>query len=254
MKYFILSILGLVFIASCKPTKEKADYLITAAKIYTVDSTNRQVEALAIKEGRIIAIGSKAELLKRFDADSLISYPDAFIYPGFIDAHCHFLAYGKIKSRYVDLTGTQSFEEVLEKLQEFHKNNPESSWILGRGWDQNDWKVKSFPKRTKLDSLFPDKYVLLTRIDGHAVLANGALLQKAGFTPETQIAGGELIIDQGKLSGILLDNAADSLKNMVPELSLNEKQKALQQAQSDCFGVGLTSVVDAGLHADDISF
>lgn len=241
-----LSILiALIVLNSCT-MKEKADLIITNAKIYTVDSAMTIVEAMAIKAGKIIATGSDAEILSKYNSEKSIDMNGKTVYPGFMDAHCHFYGYG-ITQRYANLVGTSSFDDVLKTLMEFNTAHPDNPWILGRGWDQNDWETKEFPTKEKLDSLFPDKPVMLVRIDGHAILVNQKTLDLADFHNDTKIVGGELLLLNGSLTGVLLDNAADLIKAMVPKLNEKEIESALEIAQKDCFAVGLTSVMDAGL-------
>ena len=180
-----------------------------------------------------------------------------FIFPGFIDAHCHFYGYGKGLNE-LDLVNTASFQEVINALIYYAKENniyPEhaeinvnkTQWIIGRGWDQNDWKVNEYPDKRKLDSLFPNIPVLLKRIDGHAILVNQKALDIAGFTEKTKISGGELVLKSGKLSGILIDNAGDSLESCIPKQNADLIAKALLKAQDSCIKMGLTTIDDAGL-------
>jgi predicted amidohydrolase YtcJ len=133
--------------------------------VYTVDSNFTVAEAFAVADGRIIAIGSKDEILK-YDAKEKIDLNGQFVYPGFADAHCHFYGYG-IDLKLINLTGTKSFDAIIDSLI-LHKHKKFSGWVFGRGWDQNDWTDKSYPDKTKLDSLFPNTPVFLMRIDGHA--------------------------------------------------------------------------------------
>ncbi len=228
--------------------KQPVDMIVTNAKIYTVDSAGTLAEAMSIKDGKIIATGTSDDISSKYKADKILDAKGKSIYPGFIDAHCHFYGYGITKLLYADLTGTKSLEEVVEVVAKFTKDHPDNPWILGRGWDQNDWQNKTFPTRRELDSLFPEKPVMLTRIDGHAILVNGKTLELAGYNTQTKISGGELMQTHGRLTGVLLDNAADKIKAMVASISNKQIQAALLQAQKDCFGVGLTSVVDAGLN------
>lgn len=236
----------MVSISSCQP-KQSVDKILINGKIYTVDSQMSIVESIAIDKGKIIAIGSSEEIQSKYQTDNLIELNSAAVYPGLWDAHCHFYGYGLSQERYANLVGTTSFDDVLEKLAEYHKVHPNQSWILGRGWDQNDWTEKEFPTKDKLDQLYPDVPVLLIRIDGHAALVNSKALALAGFTTETKIFGGDLISNADGLTGVLLDNAADSLKHMVPKPNAELIVKSLLKAQDDCFAVGLTSVMDAGL-------
>lgn len=119
--------------------------------------------------------------------------------------------------------------------------------MLGRGWDQNDWKEKDFPTKEKLDELFPNIPVLLTRVDGHAVLVNSEALKRAKITADTKIEGGDILLLEGEPTGILLENAADKLKAMIPEPNDKDNIQALIDAGENCYSVGLTSVGDAGL-------
>jgi predicted amidohydrolase YtcJ len=237
-----------MMILSCTTTpKEEADLLISRARIYTVDSAFHVYEAMAVRAGKILELGSDVDLKKKYKAKVYQEFNGSPIYPGFIDAHCHFYGYGLARERYADLVGTKSFEEVLQRVREYAETHPEQSWILGRGWDQNDWEKEEFPDNTRLNELFPAIPVLLIRIDGHAVLVNDKALELAGFSTETKISGGDLLQKDGKLTGVVLDNAADSLKALVPEADEALIRKALLRAQDDCFAVGLTAVVDAGL-------
>jgi len=150
-----------------------------------------------------------------------------------------------------DLVGTDSFEEILEILQEHHEKS-QGEWILGRGWDQNDWEVKEWPTREKLDELFPDVPVMIRRIDGHAALVNGEAIRRAGLTPSSEIEGGDIVLKNGELSGILVDNATSLVGRMVPDPGKEEIKQSILIAQANCYAVGLTSVHDAGVGAETI--
>ena len=150
-----------------------------------------------------------------------------------------------------DVPGTSSMEEVVHRLKKFNKrNNP--NWLLGRGWDQNDWDVKVFPTNDLLNEAFPNKPVILSRIDGHAVLANDFALKVAGINASTKVSGGEVLLKNNQLTGVLVDNAADLIKNIIPDFTTEQKTNALKKAADDCFAVGLTTVSDAGLDLKDI--
>ena len=151
--------------------------------------------------------------------------------------------------RSIDLKGTISFNEVVEKVMEHHHQFP-SEWIEGRGWDQNDWEIKEFPTRELLDKAFPDNPVYLTRIDGHAAIVNSEALKRAGITKETKVTGGEIIQENEQPTGLLLDNAMELISKIIPPLGIDEQRKALQLAEAKCFAVGLTSVQDAGLEKE----
>ncbi len=249
-KRFLIPCLIILF-ASCN-NKEQVDMVILAAKVYTADSQFNEYEAIAINEGKIVAVGDKSSIANKYSSDSTIDASGSFVYPGFIDAHCHFSGYA-LSSYRLDLVGTKSYEEVLAKLVEYDKTNT-LNWIYGRGWDQNDWEIKEFPDKAALDSLYPDKLVILKRVDGHAVLCNQKALDMAGITLNTVIHGGIIEKKNGKLTGILIDNAAEPVENIIPALPpLAEAIKYLQAAEKECFSLGLTSVVDCGVKADVIT-
>lgn len=239
-------IIGITLVLSSCTQKENVD-IILAGTIYTCDSILSTVEAVAIKGGAIVAKGDKRELLKQYSADNYISDENFYIYPGFIDAHCHFSGYALTSYR-LDLIGTKSYEEVLEKTIAYEKEN-KYDWIYGRGWDQNDWDVKEFPNKSKLDSLFPNKPVILKRVDGHAVLCNQKALDMAGITTQTKVPGGIIIKENGILTGILIDNATEEVEKIVQLPNKTQALKLLKSAEEECFSLGLTTVVDCGVQA-----
>ncbi len=252
-KISLISLIALIItFFSCSQMKKKVDLIIYSSKVYTVDSCFSTAESFAVKDGKIVELGTTEAIFNKYSAPKVYNAFGKTIYPGFIDGHCHFVSYAKGLVSNADLVGTGSFDEVLDTLRA-HYNKYEPEWLTGRGWDQNDWKVKEWPVKDRLDELFPDVPVVLTRIDGHAVLANSLALREAGINADTKITGGEIFIDeQGEPTGILIDNAADRMKYLIPELNRKEKTEALLSAQKNCFAVGLTSVVDAGLDKDDI--
>jgi hypothetical protein len=250
MKNLAFIILLIILTSGCN-MKEKADLILINGLIYTVDSTSSVKQAFAVADGLFLAIGSNEEILGAYASDLVIDAGGKPLFPGFIDGHCHFYGYGLNQHQAVNLKGTRSFDEILQLLRNYHETHP-YIWIIGRGWDQNDWDVKEFPDNTLLDQLFPQNPVILTRVDGHAVLANSEALRRAGIDAKTRVVGGEVRLINGKLSGMLLDNAADLMKGVIPEPEDLLKESALVQAQHDCFKVGLTSVVDAGLDYETI--
>ena len=231
---------------------DKADLIITNAVIYTVDSNFTTAEAMAIAKGKILAVGSHDEITGKYYADLVYDLGGKEVYPGLIDAHCHFLGYGLGRMKRADLKGTHSMAEVVERVQQHHEKFPDLYWIEGRGWDQNDWANKQFPDKSKLDELFPGNPVMLTRIDGHAALVNSKALELAGITTETKVVGGDIIYSNGQPTGVLIDNAMELVKKVIPEASAEEIISALLLAQDDCFAVGLTSVHDAGLETQQV--
>lgn len=252
IKYLILIPALACGFARCN-MKEKAQLIFLNAKIYTVDSAFSVVQAMAISDGMILATGSNQEILDAWEPDSLVDLGGKPVYPGFNDGHCHFYGYALGLYQSVNLKGTASYDEILQLLRNYHEKYP-YVWILGRGWDQNDWEVKEFPDNSLLDELFPDNPVVLKRVDGHAVLANSEALRRAGITANTTIDGGEILLKNGKPTGILIDKAADMIDAIIPEADPGVKNNALLKAQEDCFEVGLTSLSDAGLDFETVLF
>ena len=235
----------LLIMISCNAQKREADLLLTNGKVYTVDAEFSTAEAIAISDHRIIAVGTSEEILKGFRADEVRDLKGACVYPGWIDAHCHFFGYG-MNLNAVDVAGTGSVEEIIEVLKAYREKNP-VGWITGRGWDQNDWEMQEFPDRTMLDEHFPRTPILLRRIDGHAAWTNSLALEIAGVTAGTKVEGGVVMLTSGKPNGILLDNAIGLVASKIPAPTKADMILALQQAEKNCFSVGLTSVHDAGL-------
>lgn len=248
LKIIALFLLFIVF--SCTSNKESVDLIIANAKIYTVNETFELVEALAIKEGKIIAVGTSEEIKEKYQAKEIIDAKNQFVYPGFYDAHAHLYRLG-ITMQTVNLRDTKSYDEVVARVVAF-QNEKKVDFIEGRGWDQNDWENKEFPSRVKLDSLFPDTPVVLTRIDGHAMLVNGKAMELAGITPITKIEGGQIEVIAGKTTGILVDNAMELIKAITPEPNLKTKIQALKDAQQTVFNYGITTINEAGLERDII--
>lgn len=230
---------------SCESKKTEVDTIVTHANIYTVNSAFNKAEAFAIKDGKFVAVGSAHDIDKAFFAKETIDAKGQTITPGFIDAHCHFYNLG-LNKQTVDLVGTTSFEEIIQKVIDFQKKK-NTSFIIGRGWDQNDWEDKNYPNKKVLDSLYPDVPVALTRIDGHAMLCNQAALDLAQISTNTQASGGEIIQETGNLTGILIDNPMELVEAVFPKPTKAQQIEALLEAQTFCTNLGLTTVSDAGL-------
>ena len=249
MKYICILLFSVFVMTSCQEL-ERADLILFNANIYTVNDSFAKAEAVAIKDGKFLAIGTTAELVKKYEAANNIDVGGKTILPGLIDAHCHFLGLG-LSEQKVKLQGTKSFDEVVQRIVDFQKAK-NVSYITGRGWDQNDWEVKKFPTKDKLDSIFPDTPVAITRVDGHALLANQAAIDLAGVTVDTPFSGGDIIKKDGKLTGIFIDNPMDLIYAKIPNESLNEVIQALKDAEKICIANGLTTVNDAGLSREVI--
>ncbi len=244
-----LSVIILFIFNSCN-TNRHADKIFYNGKIYLVDNNFSEAEAFAVSNGRIRAIGNNDDILDDYQATEKIDLKGATVFPGFIDAHCHFYGYASDLMK-CDLYGSISFDEVIDRLIEYSKTN-KFSWILGRGWDQNDWADKNYPSNEKLDSLFPDIPVFIVRVDGHAALCNTKALAIAGITSQFPVDGGEIVTGEEGLTGLLIDNAVDIVKKKIPVFDKAILEESLLKAQANCFSVGLTTVDDAGIGKDSI--
>ncbi len=246
MKNFLFPLIASVLLFSCASVdKQDADLLVFNAEVYTVDGEFSVAEAFAVKDGKFLETGTAEELEEKYTFKDRLDAGGKTILPGFIDAHAHFYRMGLARQT-VDLTGTKSFEEVVARIVEFQEER-NVDFITGRGWDQNDWAVKEFPAKDTLDILFPDTPVAITRIDGHALLANQVALDMAGITLNTSAEGGAIEIKNGKLTGILIDNPMDLVGKAMGEPSREEQIDALLEAQKISFSYGLTTVDDAGI-------
>ncbi len=241
----------LALLTSCAYKHKDADLVIHNAHIVTLDSADHEFQAMAIKDGRVIELGPENQILNEYTTKETYDAAGRTVYPGFIDGHCHFLGYGLNKQK-IDLNGSKSWEEAVERTVAFASSHPRNAWVIGRGWDQNLWPVKEFPNNARLNELFPDRPVLLQRVDGHAAMVNQAALERVGLNARSVIAGGILEVRDGKPTGLLVDNAVDVFQKIFNEADEATKRQALLDAQADCFEKGLTMVCDAGLDAGSI--
>jgi len=240
----------ILLLSSCYKTEE-ADLVVHNATIYSVDEAFNTYQAMAIKDGKIIELGAEREILNRYKAKKTIDAKKRFVYPGFYDAHSHFLGFARNRGE-INLFGSKSFEEVVDRVQKFVAKS-DREWIVGRGWDNNTWENKDFPNKAVLDSLFPDRPVHLTRVDGHAALLNSEALRRSGIDEDTEIRGGIVVRDEsGELTGILIDLAEEMAADSIKPMRLELQSRLIQEAEAECFAAGLTSVTDAGLSIQDI--
>ena len=245
----LVAVAIIVLFSSC--INQRVDLVVHHAQIYTVNESFAVAEAMAVQDGKIIAVGSNDDILKTYQADSLVDAKGAKVYPGFIDGHAHFLGYGQ--SLYaVDLMFASSWEEVLDRVKAFVETHPGNGWIRGRGWDQNRFPGKAFPTNAELNVLFPDRPVLLERVDGHASIANEKALSIAGVKAGQTMEGGDFVVSNGKLTGLLIDNAVGVVERNVPAATKEDYKNWSTAAQKNCFATGLTTITDCGLSPNDI--
>ena len=236
----------LILLSSCS---EKADLIVHNANVYNLNSSLDKSSSFAVKDGKFIYVGND-EILSKYSSANIINAQGLPIYPGFIDSHAHFFDLGYYINQ-VDLKNTNSLEEVIERVISFDSEN-NTEFLIGRGWDQNDWRNKDFPDNLLLNQEFPDKAVVLRRIDGHAYLVNDFALKLAGIDNSSNVEGGEFIKENGKLTGVLIDNAMRLIDDIIPEPTKEQTVKALLSAQNLAFENGLTTISDAGLTKSQI--
>lgn len=252
----LYSVIVLFFVAlfySCTTNKE-VDLIVYNAKIYTVDSSFTIYEALAVKNGVFVDMGTSKEIQRKYVAKDSINALGKAIYPGFYDAHAHFFMFADLLDQ-VDLSNTRSLAEVVEKLKIYQDAYPDRKWIIGGGWDQNKWGIAGFPTKDSLDKYFPNTPVFLSRVDYHAALVNGKALELAQIDSLFRVEGGLIVSDSiGRPSGVLVDNAMSLVAQHIPLPEERPLLLGLRRAQDSLFSVGLTSIVDAGLTMEQLDY
>ena len=222
--------------------------VVSNANIYLGIPLAEKVEAFAHEDGLVVAYGKQDDLTAAYPDATHLDLSGATVVPGFIDAHAHLLGLGESLMR-VDLMGTDNKGEVLQRMKDFAADLSDQQWLLGRGWDQNDWPVKELPSVADLDSAFPSRPVWVRRIDGHAGWGNSAALAFASedLTGDWQPDGGEIKRNQqGEATGIFIDNAMQLIESKIPAPSDQQMSDALSLAMNKTASVGLTSIHDAG--------
>jgi hypothetical protein len=230
--------------------------LLTAKRIHTSDPEQPVAGAMALDgEGRVLAVGEAAALSARYPDAERIDVGDATVIPGLIDAHGHVMGLGYALLR-ADLVDAADKAEVIARLQAFAQSLPDDAWLLGRGWDQNDWPGKDFPTAADLDAAFPGRPVWLERVDGHAGWANSAAIRAVprDLAGDWQPDGGRILRDDtGKPTGIFIDTAADLVNAVVPPPDDALREEALERALEAAVRTGLTGVHDMGTKQADLA-
>ncbi len=204
-------------------------------------------------DGRIIAVGSRAEVTARAAGAKVHDAQGATVVPGLIDAHAHLMGLGYALMR-ADLMGARSKAEVIARLKSFAAGLPGDAWLLGRGWDQNLWPEKSFPTAADLDAAFPDRPVWLERVDGHAGWANSAALRRVArdLAGDWQPDGGQILRAAGRPTGVFIDAATRLVDEVVPPPDAAFRAEALERALEATARLGLTGVHDMGTSLADL--
>jgi predicted amidohydrolase YtcJ len=237
-----------------EPTRQPADLVLIDAHIVTLDSRMPEAEAMAVVDGRIVALGGAEEIRATYQPQQAIDAGGATVLPGLIDAHAHVINLGRYL-RNVELIGTASPEQVLEKVRAAAMDRRSGEWIVGRGWDQNDWEIKEFPSREMLDRVAPDNPVMLERVDGHAYWVNSSALELAGVIADTpDPEGGQIVRDSGgRPTGILIDYATDLVDEAIPPPDDAELDAILGAAQERIVSLGMTGIHEMGVGPDTLA-
>ena len=250
---FLLALLPASFAAAQQP-QQPADLIVTNARIYTVDESHPLADAMAVRGGKVQFVGSTgAAMALKGPSTRVLDLNGRTIIPGMVDAHGHVDNLG-LALRTVDLTGTSSYDEVIARVAARAKSTPPGQWIIGRGWDQNDWGDTRFPTQEKLSAAVPNNPVYLTRVDGHAGLANAAALKAAGVTAATKDPDGGHIerASDGSPAGVFVDNAQGLVGRVVPRPTRDQVKAEVQAAIAEAQKWGLTGVHDAGASAQTL--
>jgi predicted amidohydrolase YtcJ len=225
-----------------------ADLVVTNARIYTVDDARPAVSAMAVRDGKVLFIGSAREAMAlRGAATRIVDLGGRTVIPGMVDAHAHLLGLGQAL-RTVNLVGAKSYDEVIARVVERAKGLPAGQWLLGRGWDQNQWGDTRFPTQEALSRALPNNPVWLTRVDGHAGLANAAALRAAGVTAASVDPSGGRIERSaaGEPTGVFIDNAKALVERSIPAPSREDTRRAIREAIAESQRWGLVGLHDAG--------
>lgn len=261
LQSFLVAIL-LTFLApamGAQPTRQTpataaqlADLVVVNARIYTAEGARPIVEAMAVRGGRVVFTGDAAGARALAGPRTrVLDLAGGTVIPGMTDAHLHVVGVGQRISE-VDLMGTTSYEVVIARVEERAKTTPKGQWIEGRGWDQNDWGDTRWPDHEALSRAVPDHPVMLTRVDGHAVLVNAAAMRAADLTKDTPAPSGGAIIkrENGEPLGVLVDNAENIVARVIPPPTRAQVKASIKAAITEMHRWGLTSVHDAGASAE----
>ena len=247
--YIVLNTALIIGLGACQ-SKPKADLMVYNARIYSCDSLCTVYEAMAVQNGRVLALGNADSLRSVYQFKQFKNLQSCVVYPGFIDAHCHFSGYAADMYK-CSLKGSRSFDELLMRVKNYAKTASQE-WIYGRGWDQTDWLPNDVLDFDRLNAAFPNRPVVLKRIDGHAMMVNQEALRRAGITAKTKIKGGCIELKNGIPTGLLIDNAMNPVEACIAPPPDSTWSRYLKTAQQHCLQLGLTGIQDCGVSTSTI--
>jgi predicted amidohydrolase YtcJ len=256
MPKLLLALFLVTTVTAAAPVAQDApaDLILHNARIYTAEDGTPRAEAIAIRGDRIAAVGTSADILKlKGPSTRVIDVNGRTILPGLHDSHGHFTGLG-VSLQVLRLRGTRNWEQIVGMVRRRAASARPGEWILGRNWDQNDWPVKEFPAHDLLTAAAPNNPVYLTRVDGHAAVANKAAMDAAGLTRETTDPdGGRIIRDaNGNPTGTLIDKAMGLVSNKIPPTTREQLEEQILLADAEARRLGLTMVHDAGANTETV--
>lgn len=260
MRNIYIFLMSLMLFTACSLDINYADTIYYNATIYTMDSLNTVAEAVAVKDGNILAVGDfKTLKVYQGEATNLQNLDGLTMIPGFIESHAHLLGVGK-QARQLNLLQTKSYEEVISMVAKAAQSTPKGEWILGRGWHQSKWDsmpdeiITGYQTHELLSQISPDHPVMLMHASGHALMANAKAMEVAKVNPEIDFGkDGEIIrYSDGEPTGIFTENAMEIIKSQIPEDDPESLYKDLKAAIAECLKYGITSFQDAGSDAQAI--
>ena len=255
-----LAVVMLMVLIKCT-SAPKADLLIHNGTIYTVDATNPVAGMVAVRDGKIIHVGTAEEAGEWLEKSvKVIDLQGRTMTPGLIDAHAHFLGLGWAKMN-LNLATAKSYDDIIAMVAEAARNTPKGEWIQGRGWHQDKWEklpdkmVRGFQVHDALSAATPDHPVFLRHASGHAAMANAKAMEIAGVTSATTVEGdGEVIKDEnGNPTGIFTENAMSLIESHIPESTPEMNRRKLELAMQECVQNGITGFHDAGADSSAIA-
>jgi len=250
---FILVIVLFVTGCSSEKTCIESDLVLINTKIYTANPNNPTAEALAIKNGKFVFIGTNTEAQNFNCGESkLLDLEGSFVYPGFIDAHAHLKGIG-YRELNLNLQGADSLKSMLTQVTIHANKLPIGDWVIGRGWIEKKWPEARFPTLEELDAISSDKPIALERADGHAIIVNSLALKLAGIDRDTSDPiGGKIDKDiNGEPNGVLIDKASLLVEKIIPKRSRQDEKNALKEGLYRTASMGWTQLHDAGSPLSD---
>lgn len=247
-KFFGFFIAGVMSAVSSHATT-----ILVNANVHTMNQWHPNATAMAWgDDGKLLAVGETADIVTRYPDANQVDAHGAAVVPGLIDAHGHMLGLGQSLVQ-ADLVGASSRADAVSRLKAYAAKHAGDGWLIGTGWDQNDWSDEHFPTAADLDKAFPDRPVYLDRIDGHAAWVNSAAMKRAkkSLDGDWQPDGGHIVRQDGKATGVLVDGAIGLVAQAIPPMSAAQTREAYKAAMAKVVSVGLTGVGDASISLED---